>query len=428
VSTTSPSEETHQARSPTDRAFLIYQRLVGIFLLLLIGVTYPLWTGSTTFPAVPAVEALCGVSIGVDRILLGVLVLLSIAIQITGPQSKVSSRLWLAVSTMLVACFLLNQHRFQPWAYQFAVLGLIFGLASPTNARRLTIWISLSIYFYSAISKLNPSFINELGSDFLITLGSIVGLPLSPEQLASWKWLALGFPLFELLTFALLLFPRTRKLGMVAACTMHVGLIVVLGPQGLAHSWGVLIWNVFFFIQAILLFGFTESVEDTEPTPNATFGLLAARIVCGCVILFPLLELVGLADPWPAWGLYASHVGRTHLFLSRHAVDRLPEPLRGYVDTESTDDLFVPVRLEKWSLEATGAPIYPGQRFSFAVARALVNKTDTANATRIVLESPAARLTDDRQADTFSGDKMAMEADRRYWLNTKPRVAYQNAP
>lgn len=400
---------------------------MGICLLLLIGVTYPLWIGSATFPAVPAIEALCSVPVWVDRLLLGVLILALVGIQFMGPQTRVSSRLWLTVSAVLVACFLLNQHRFQPWAYQFAVLGLIFGLASPVYARRMTIWISLSIYFYSAISKLNLSFLNELGSDFLATLAAIVGLTLSPEQLVTWKWLALGFPLFELATFALLLFPRTRKIGMVAACAMHLGLIVVLGPLGLAHSWGVLIWNVFFLLQAILLFGFAEPAEKVEPTPSAASGLLVARIVCGCVLLFPMLELVGLGDPWPAWGLYASHVGRTHLFLSRHAVDRLPRPLHAYVDTDSSEDLFVPVRLEKWSLEATGAPIYPGQRFTLAVARAFVSKTDTANATRLVLESPAERFNDERQADTFSGDKIAMEADRRYWWNTKPRAAYLNA-
>lgn len=285
-------------------------------------------------------------------------------------------------------------------------------------------WISLSIYFYSAISKLNPSFVHELGADFLVTFASIVGVSLTPDQLASWKWLALGFPLFELLAFALLLMPRTRKLGVVAACLMHVGLIVVLGPLGLSHSWGVLLWNVFFFTQAILLFGFPDPSEEVEPASGGTMRLRFAHVLCGCVILFPTLELVGLGDPWPSWGLYASHVGRTHLFLSRHAVDRLPQSLQAYVETEASDDLFVPVRLEKWSLEATGAPIYPGQRFSLAAARAFINKTDTANATRLVLESPAGRLQDDREADTFSGDKIAMEANRRYWLNTKPRDAF----
>ncbi|QDU77207.1 hypothetical protein Pan97_42690 [Bremerella volcania] len=403
---------------------MLYQRAVPFFLLILVAVTYPLWIDQTAFPAVPIIAELCPVPGLVDILLLATLTAILMTVQIIGPQSPKASAPWIACSIILVLCFCLNQHRFQPWAYQFAVLGFIFGLAPPRNARQMAMWISLSIYFYSALSKLNPSFVNELGSDFLVTFSSIGGMSLSPDQLAAWKWLALGFPLFELLAFVLLLMPRTRKLGVVAACMMHVGLIVVLGPLGLSHSWGVLLWNVFFFTQAILLFGFSEPAQEEETAPAGTAGLRVAQVICGCVILFPTLELVGLGDPWPAWGLYASHVGRTHLFLSRHAVDRLPEPLRAYVDTESSDDLFVPFRLEQWSLETTGAPIYPGQRFSLAAARALVNKTDTASAARLVLESPAGRLQDDREADTFSGDKIAMEADRRFWLNTKPRDAF----
>ncbi|MBA2117624.1 MauE/DoxX family redox-associated membrane protein [Bremerella alba] len=422
------SQETIEARSAADRAFFLYQRLVALFLLLLIGVTYPLWIDQTQFPAVPVIQGLCAVPGLVDIILWGTLIALLIAIQWLGPRSQMSPKLWLATSLVLVLCFALNQHRFQPWAYQFAVLGLIFGLAPPRNAWQMTIWISLSIYFYSAVSKLDPSFVNELGSDFMLTISSIAGFPMSQDQLASWKWLALGFPIFELIAFFLLLIPRTRKLGIAAACLMHVGLILVLGPVGLSHSWGVLIWNVFFITQTILLFGFPQPSETSDTAPNATFRLSAARAICVLVIIFPTFEIVGLGDPWPAWGLYASHVGRTHLFLSRHAVNHLPEPWRKFVDTQASDDLFVPVQLEKWSLQTTGAPIYPGQRFSFAVARAFVTKTDTSRSVRLVIESPAGRFQDDREADTFAGDKIGMQADRRFWLNTKPRDAFLEAP
>ncbi len=426
MSTATP--ETTEARSTADRAFFLYQRLVALFLLILVGVTYPLWIDQTVFPAVPVLSELCAVPGIVDMVLVGALVLVLSAILVLGPQSAKSSWLWIASSVILIGCFLLNQHRFQPWAYQFAVLGLLFGLAPPRKARQLTMWISLSIYFYSALSKLNPSFVNELGSDFLVTISGLVGLTWSPDQLASWKWLALGFPLFELIAFVLLLMPRTRRVGVIAACTMHMGLIVVLGPLGLSHSWGVLLWNVFFLGQAILLFGFAQPAEEVETAPSGNTRLRIAQAICALVILFPTLELVGLGDPWPAWGLYASNVSRTHLFLSRHAAERIEGPLRKYVDTEATDDLYVPVYLERWSLEATGAPIYPGQRFSLAVARAFLTKTDTAAAARLVLESPAGRLQDERQADTFPGDKTAMQADRRYWLNTKARDAFFNSP
>ena len=422
---TTPTESTSEARSAADRAFFLYQRLVPLFLLVLLAVTWPLWTDQTSFPAVPAFQLLCVVPGFVDQILFALLILSAGVLLVVGPQSRYAPKLWLTLSLLLLGTFLLDQHRFQPWAYQFMVLGIFFGLAPPKVARQLTLWVTLSIYFYSAISKLNPSFVHELGSDFLVTLGSLVGLSYSADNLGHWKWLAIGFPLFELLAFLLLLARHTRKIGVLAACSMHVGLIIVLGPLGLSHSWGVLTWNVFFLLQAILLFWFAEVEEPASNSPSYSTTWIA-QTVCGLVLLIPTLELIGLGDPWPAWGLYASHVGRTHLFLPRHVAETLPPDLRKYVDFDSSADLFVPVSLEQWSLDATGAPIYPGTRFSFAAAQAFTKRTQTTNFARLVIESPAGRLQDDRETDTFSGEQFAKRS-ARFWLNTRPRDAFLSA-
>ncbi len=422
------SQPTSEARSATDRAFSIYQRLVAFSLILLTAATYPLWVNISDFPAVPFFGALCDVPGVVDIVGFSVMLLAAIALLAIGPKSSYASILWLTIATSLLLCFLLNQHRFQPWAYQFAVLSLFFGLAPAKLARKLAIGVTLSIYFYSALSKLNPSFVYELGSDFLVTLASFTGQSLTPQELGPWKWLALAFPAFELAAFVLLLMPRTRRLGMVAACLMHVGLLLVLGPLGLSHSLGVLLWNLFFIAQAILLFAFEPAADAEEKPVPSTIGTRLAQLVCLTVILFPTLELIGLGDPWPAWGLYASHVGRSHLFLSRHAVATLPEDLQPYVDVEESEDLFVPVHLEQWSFDRTGAPLYPGQRFAVATARAFVAKTNTAAAARIVLESPAGRFQDERDAEAFAADKVPMESDRRFWLNTRARSAFFDQP
>ena len=292
--------EQLEARS-TDRAFFLYQRLVCLFLPILVGVTYPIWLAQQQFPAVPALELLCPVPGIIDAILLALVLILSVVLLIAGPQVKWAPALWLSLGAVLVFAFLLNQHRFQPWAYQFTVLALFFGLAPPHVARRLACWLALSVYFYSALSKLNPSFVSELGSDFLATLGTFVGLSLDPTQLGNWKWLALVFPAFEMLAFLLLLNQSTRKIGVVAACLMHTSLLLVLGPFGLNHSWGVLLWNVFFLAQVILLFWFPA--PPTEVDAPEGWRVRLAQAVCGLVLLFPTLELIGLGDPWPAWGL-----------------------------------------------------------------------------------------------------------------------------
>ncbi|GAA4435611.1 MauE/DoxX family redox-associated membrane protein [Bremerella cremea] len=415
--------EKTEARSGADRAFFIYQRLVALFLLLLMAATYPLWIDLTSFPAVPVWSFLCDVPPIADQILAGGLVLVAATLLIAGPQGTLASRLWLTLAGVLLLTFLLNQHRFQPWAYQVAVLSCFFGLVPGSLARRLTMAVALSVYFFSAVSKLNTSFVNELGNDFLATLSSQVGMAWRPDLWSSDKWFALAFPAFELITFVLLCIPRTRKLGVVAACAMHIGLIVVLGPLGLSHSWGVLLWNVFFFAQAILLFWFPANSEEQPVEATSPWRVRSAIAICGAVVLFPLLELAGIGDPWPAWGLYASHVGRTYLFVPRHVLGSLPEEMQPYVDEQSSEDWFVPILLDRWSLETTGAPIYPGERFAFAAARSFAVKTKTVNFARLVIESPADRFSDERRAEAFAGDQISKEA-QRFWLNTEPRRAY----
>lgn len=407
-----------EARSNPDRAFFIYQRLVSLFLPVMACATYPMWIPQNRFPAVPWFEFLCPVPGFVDAALFGMILLLSLLLLVIGPQGRLRSHLWLAVAFALTFAFLLNQHRFQPWAYQFAVLSILFALTPPGIARRLATWLTLSVYFYSALSKLNPAFVNELGADFLSMLGSMVGLSLDPGTLGPWKWLALAFPAFEWLAFLLLINRPTRKVGVIAACLMHGGLLLILGPLGLNHSWGVLLWNLFFISQAILLFWFSP---EEVPAFSGTWQQRVAQVVCAVVLLFPTLEVIGLGDAWPAWGLYASHVGRTHCFIVRHAVDSLPEDLQAYVDTDSTEDLFVPIELSRWSLETTGAPIYPGRRFAFAAGRSLVMKTDTANFMRFVVESPSGRFQDVRLTDAFSAEHLEQDSRKRFWLNTRPR-------
>ncbi len=416
-----------QAQSSADWAFVIYQRLVALATLLLVGVTWPLWIPQRRFPAVPFFEWMCPLPGLVDWVCLGLIVAAAATLAMAGPQNRWASSLWLVLSGALVATFLLNQHRFQPWAWQFCVLGLFFAWAPPSRARRLASVLALSIYFYSALSKLNHSFLVELGTDFLGVFNTMLGAPLTIRQVESWNVLALAFPLFELLTFCLLLFGRTRRLGAGAACLMHVGLLIILGPWGLNHSLGVLLWNLFFVAQAILLFGLAaeHSMGDgdraSSKRPSGSVSHRLAYLVCALVVLFPLAELLGRGDPWPAWGLYASHVGRTYCFLPRGVVERLSPELQQYVAAPSGEDLFVPVDLERWSLDQTGAPIYPGERFAWGVGRGFVAKTQTARFARFVVQSPAGRLRGERHSEAIPGERLAQESDRRFWFNTQPR-------
>ena len=122
--------------------------------------------------------------------------------------------------------------------------------------------IVISIYIYSAVSKFDYQFVFTVGEQMLDVLLGFVGL--ETTGLPEWLQisLVLCLPMGELLIGGLLLFSRTRKLGGWLAIGLHASLLLVLGPWGLNHQPGVLIWNAWFIVQAWLLFASSKPNEN----------------------------------------------------------------------------------------------------------------------------------------------------------------------
>jgi len=426
-----PSSPTQVAR---QRSFVWYQASVAVALLSLITATYRLWFPGTEFPLIPMFGFLADTPIWVDWILSTFLGVCTVAVIFLATSPTWRSWFWLAIAVLLVGTFLLSQHRLQPWAYQFAIVAAIFAWSSPSHATSHARYLALGIYFFSAISKLNASFVDELGADFLLTIGKWIGGWENARNVEPYAGLSLIFPAFELLAFVLLASPWTRRYGVVAAAAMHVGLLLVLGPWGLNHSLGVLLWNLFFIFQACLLFWPTseqprQAAEQGTSIKVATWKLNPAPVlVLIAALVVPLGDWLGLSDPWPAWALYDSRVGRTSCFVSKFAATQLPEDWQKYVALETIDLDYVQFDIRRWSLDQTAAPIYPGRRFSFALSRAMTDRLNLSRFTRLVVQHPADRLTGERQSDVVPGGEAANYAQREFWLNTNPRSAFLKRP
>jgi len=407
-----------------------YQISVAAALLALIGATYRLWFPSGDFPLVPMFGFLTDVPAWVDYVVASGIVISAAAVISQSGNRSIRSCLWIFIAVLLVASFLLNQHRLQPWAYQFVILSAIFAWSSPSREVSLARILALGIYFFSAIAKLNSSFVDELGKDLLLTIGQLAGVWKIARDVEAFTSLSLLFPICELCVFSLLVIPNTRRVGVIAAIFMHVGLLAMLGPLGLNHSLGVLLWNLFFIAQVFFLFwprhnaiaNASLATVEVHPTPSRWSPALVAALIGSLVV--PLGDWIGLSDPWPAWALYDSRVGRTSCFVSRFAVRQFPEPWHQYVALETIDQDYVQFDTNQWSLERTAAPIYPGSRFSFAVASAMAEKSDTTRFVRLVVQHPADRFSGERESVVVPGNEAANYAVRNFWLNIKPRTWY----
>lgn len=401
------------------------RRTLALFGLALVAATWRLWTPQHVFPQVPLLAGLQSVPDWCQWMAV-VGTLLGLAGAIFAPaQGRVARATLLIFAGAMAALMIADQHRLQPWAYQFVLVAIVLAV---TDSRAAVGWLRLlviSFYLHSAITKLDYSFAHTLGQQFLSVLIQRLGLSLDAWSETSRVVAALAFPVGELAVALALCLARTRTLGLAAAVALHVLLLVILGPWGLNHKPGVLLWNMYFIVQDLLLFwpdrrlatdSTTESLAETGVcrAPLLVRGMLLAAIV------LPVLEPTAWFDMWPSWGLYASSAERVQLLVHRNDEARLPEALSAYVEPLSNaDEPWQAVRLDRWSLDALGAPQYPQNRFQLGVAEAVIGRYDLGHRVRVVRWGLAQRLTGQRQYDIL-GLPQVMAASDDYLFNSRP--------
>ena len=445
---------------------------MSVSALCLIASTWPLWTGSSSFPQVPFFESLCGIGPWADT--------LSLALVLTGtvgtffgaatslrspvdqkaePFDRTARRLEMAGPWILAVglCFamLLNQHRLQPWAWHFLLIApLLARRASSLEQivpRRFDFYgilgLTISLYLFSAISKCDQTFTQSYGRQFLEALLNIFGASSRFWSESARTNGAAMFPLGEIVVAFLILPPKTRLAGLLLSVVMHVFLLLAVGPFGLNHQPGVLIWNVYFIAQNLLLWVrirtlSPEDVNENFRVPTAStsasnqqamtsrLGLIPsvfASMILLIAILLPALRFAGLCDPWPAWAVYASQPERVTILINEPAASELPDELRRFLRPRRINDGRVFFRADLWSIAETGAPIFPGARFPVAIARALNARPELRGKVDLVLESPAGWWNGEREADEYVGQNGIDAASKLFWLNTKTRQQ-NNAP
>jgi len=436
--------------------------------LALIAVTWRLWFSASDFPAVPLFSFLTDVHRSVDRILSGLLVTSLLidaavaALRVTrrGNSAVLDQREWacgLVFVLSALTLILLNQHCLQPWMYHFLILTPLLWIdarrldatsdleqserrqssvrGSSEFSRRAIIWLTASIYMWSAWSKLDASFLHSHGPKFVSAICEATEIPTRFWSDRSWLIAAALLPVGELLVGAALLFRKSRAYGLAASLAMHLLLMVAVGPWGLNHEAGVLLWNGYFTMQNVILFAAErrssaesdqlnndpmvgESPSSWASRSTSQFGVLAVLIGA---ILFPAFRAVGCCDTWPAWAVYASSPARVLVQVHDDSVETLPEQMQKFVERRQLNDGWSWLRIDLWSLAATGTPLYPDDRFQLGVARFVVQETEPGDGIRIIYEEEADRWTGERKRNEFQGKTEISGVAANFLFNSKPR-------
>jgi hypothetical protein len=300
---------------------------------------------------------------------------------------KDPSKLILKSSIAAFVCSLVlavsNQHRLQSWHW-LTMLNLGWLIVLPRKdlltAMRHTV---AAVYVCSALSRI--SLTPELGVSGIIVrqLLELAGQSGWEMANASIAKLCHLMTLGEFMIGLLLVSPKTQRWGALGAILLHSSLLLALGPLGLNHHAGVLLWNLCFLCLVPILFPISRIVEnvDSAYAPRRTVVLLATW-------LFPLSGLFGIADNWPSWQLYSSRP--ESWILSVHESDRehFPETVRNAIADPAPLSEWCVIKLDRWSLEQTRSPMYPEDRFQLAVIRSLLAQVPESVRFRVDISEP----------------------------------------
>jgi hypothetical protein len=394
------------------------------------------------FPRVPFVGLFRGVPGWLEGAALGVGCCGLVLAFVAGSSRRMGRWSLVAFAGALVFLALADQHRLQPWAYQFLLLALVLSVLPAAEAIAWARLLTASIYFYSALSKLDWTFLESGGGQIVTGLLTFLH---AGGQLSefSQRVLAGTLAVGELLIAIGLCWRRSRRAAFVASLVMHALLLAALGPWGADSKPGVLLWNIYFLVQNVVLFGIasqgsgirdqgsgkrierprlSRSFLTPDPWP-LTPRRNAAAIRCLLVfaLIFPLTEPFGLCDVWPEWAVYATGPERLRVLIDAADRQRLPAALQRLIGAPRFVDDRCLVRIDRWSLETTRAPLYPQNRFRLGVALALARAAGLEQTIQVEIESPADRWTGRRSTRVLTGCKSITGELNTDWLNGFPR-------
>lgn len=420
-------------KSLPERTILTLHQCLSIgFALVLIAATHPLWiSGShSAFPKIPLFGFLTGLSSWWDTavlsgLVIGLLTTVVAAAVAASKQRGNSNRarslerlgLWVALICG-VALIALNQHRLQAWLYQLLLFLVAWNLRDTKTRLQWLQCLVISIYAYSAVGKLDYEFLHTVGQDFIQAMAQPVGMDVSQWSRTDRVIVAGLMPVAELSLAACLLWIRSRRAASYVAAGVHLALVWILGYQ-LQHSWGVIIWNLQFAVQAIVLFGFAKASHlHLFSMDSKQYGCKATLLLA---MIMPISERWGYWDHWPSWALYAPHTSRAKVWVAPGSLQRLPLEVRQLAKESPSDSHWgVEIPLDQWSLTAIKVPIYPQSRFQLGLARYLADQIAAEHGIHVEVWSTASRWDGQRMIQRLNGKQQVNDAAGNFWLNSRP--------
>jgi hypothetical protein len=282
--------------------------------------------------------------------------------------------MWRPMTVWAAACLvalwfglvLQDQMRLQPWAYQYVLMLVPLFWRDKREMLRVARMVIIAVYFWGGVHKFGAQFtsfyqgtliapwLTEEGGAFQDLLRSAGGL----------------IPWIETAMALLLIFPVTRRAGVVLAWGTHVIILVWLGPLGQSINTVIWPWNMAMVVLVSALFW-------NWRLPLLSLVELKAQRAVGWVVfvlvwVMPLFSIFGKWDKYLSFHLYSGHQQRVILALSPSGVEKMKNYEAFLLSKRFFDGMPKELELMPWAIYELNAPFVSEDRIAFAVARKVV--------------------------------------------------------
>jgi hypothetical protein len=183
---------------------------------------------------------------------------------------------------------------------------------------------------------------------------------------------------------------------------MHVFILFSIGPLG--HDWNTIVWpwNVAMMAFVVILFWRAEGFSARHIlVPRAPLG---ASLFHGLILLLfgvmPLFSFFGLWDSYLSASLYSDNIKRATLHISESVKDRLPETVRGSVNTSGASDSST-INITEWSYKELNVPPYPEDRVFKNAARHVCAYAEEPSEVTLMVKGKPNPMEGSREAEIY---------------------------
>lgn len=379
---------------------------VTVILGLLAGfaLSPKLWLSSRLYPLTPVWSFLQPLRSPGDYVVIFALAVLLIAL-IVAPRREILT----AAFVLLALLALQDQSRWQPWFYQYVLMLLAIALAGSDRqaaALNTCCLIVAATYIWSGLAKLNPNFSTAIFPAFVEPFVARTSAPAPPlihgltHELTHVlthglvRGLAFVTAVLECATGFGLLIRRFRPAALYCAISMHVSILLVLGPVGRRFNVVIWPWNLAMIVFLLILF-FRRGEQPALRDIVWGQGFMFQKIVLILFGVMPALSFFHLWDDYLSSALYTGNTDSGVIYLSDEAFEQLPDKIEEHVYEEGTN--LSSLDINDWSFDELNVPAYPEIRIYRNVARQICRYASNGSGVELVVQGKLALVNGSRR-------------------------------